>query len=82
MKEIVKEEVKVEVLVKLIFKKVKKEEILVIFEEKEVIFFELEFGSEIDDFIFIEDFFLEKIEFFIELFGKFEVIKVEILVLV
>lgn len=81
MKEIVKEEAKVEVLVKLIFKKVKKEEILVTFEEKEATSFESEPGSEIDDPTFTEDSFLEKTESFIEPPGKPEVIKAEILVL-
>ena len=46
-------------------------------EEKEVILPELEFGSETDDFIPIEDLPSEKIELPTELFGKFEATKVE-----
>lgn len=58
-------------------KKAKKEETPAIPEEKEVILPELEFGSETDDFIPIEDLPSEKIELPTELFGKFEATKVE-----
>ena len=59
-------------------KKAKKEETPAIPEEKEVILPELEFGSETDDFIPIEDLPSEKIELPTELFGKFEATKTEL----
>jgi len=58
-------------------KKVKKEEIPAPPKEKEAILPELEFASEADDFIPIEDLPSEKIELPTELFGKFEATKVE-----
>lgn len=58
-------------------KKAKKEETPATPKEKEVILPELEFGSEVDDFIPIEDLPSEKIELPTELFGKFEATKVE-----
>ena len=58
-------------------KKAKKEEAPATPKEKEVILPELEFGSEADDFIPIEDLPSEKIELPTELFGKFEATKVE-----
>lgn len=58
-------------------KKAKKEEAPTTPTEKEVILPELEFGSEADDFIPIEDLPSEKIELPTELFGKFEATKVE-----
>lgn len=58
-------------------KKAKKEEAPATPTEKEVILPELEFGSEADDFIPIEDLPSEKIELPTELFGKFEATKVE-----
>ena len=54
-KETAKEEVKAEAPAKPTPKKAKKEETPAIPEEKEVILPELEFGSETDDFIPIED---------------------------
>ena len=76
-KETAKEEVKAEAPAKPTPKKAKKEETPAIPEEKEVILPELEFGSETDDFIPIEDLPSEKIELPTELFGKFEATKVE-----
>jgi transcription termination factor Rho len=58
-------------------KKVKKEEIPAPPKEKEAILPELEFASEADDFIPIEDLPSEKVELPTELFGKFEATKVE-----
>lgn len=58
-------------------KKVKKEETPAPPKEKEVILPELEFGSETEDFIPIEDLPSEKVELPTELFGKFEATKVE-----
>ena len=76
-KETAKEEVKAEAPAKPTPQKAKKEETPAIPEEKEVILPELEFGSETDDFIPIEDLPSEKIELPTELFGKFEATKVE-----
>ena len=76
-KETAKEEVKAEAPAKPTPKKAKKEETPAIPEEKEVILPELEFGSETDDFIPIEDLPSEKIELPTELLGKFEATKVE-----
>ena len=76
-KETAKEEVKAEAPAKPTPKKAKKEETPAIPEEKEVILPELEFGSETDDFIPIEDLPSEKIELPTELFGKFEATKVD-----
>ena len=58
-------------------KKVKKEETPAPPKEKEAILPELEFASEADDFIPIEDLPSEKVELPTELFGKFEATKVE-----
>ncbi len=58
-------------------KKVKKEEIPAPPKEKEAILPELDFDSEADDFIPIEDLPSEKVELPTELFGKFEATKVE-----
>lgn len=78
-KETVKEEVKAETEApaKPAPKKIKKEEAPATPKEKEVILPELEFGSETDDFIPIEDLPSEKVELPTELFGKFEATKVE-----
>ena len=79
-KETVKKEVKVETEApaKPAPQKAKKEEAPAVTKEKEVALPELEFGSEADDFIPIEDLPSEKIELPTELFGKFEATKVEI----
>ena len=79
VKETVKKEVKAETEApaKPAPKKAKKEEAPAVPKEKEVILPELEFGSEADDFIPIEDLPSEKIELPTELFGKFEATKVE-----
>ncbi|MCD7926802.1 MAG: transcription termination factor Rho [Bacteroides sp.] len=58
-------------------KEVKKEEIPAPPKEKEAILPELEFASEADDFIPIEDLPSEKVELPTELFDKFEATKVE-----
>lgn len=59
-------------------KKVRKEEAPVAAEKnQEVVLPELDFGSEADDFIPIEDLPSEKVELPTELFGKFEATKVE-----
>lgn len=75
----VTEEAKTETVVpvKTAPKKVKKEETQVTPEDKDVILPELDFGSETDDFIPIEDLPSEKVELPTELFGKFEATKVE-----
>ena len=62
---------------KPVTKKAKKEEKPVTPKEKEIILPELEFSSDTDDFIPIEDLPSEKIELPTELFGKFEATKVE-----
>ena len=79
VKETVKKEVKAETEApaKPAPQKAKKEEAPAVPKEKEVILPELEFGSEADDFIPIEDLPSEKIELPTELFGKFEATKVE-----
>lgn len=79
VKETVKEEVKAETATpaKPAPKKALKEETPATPKEKEVILPELEFGSETDDFIPIEDLPSEKVELPTELFGKFEATKVE-----
>ena len=58
-------------------KKAKKEEAPAAPEEKEAILPELDFDSDADDFIPIEDLPSEKVELPTELFGKFEATKVE-----
>lgn len=50
---------------------------LVVVDEESLIFLDIDVD---DDFIFIEDLFLEKVELLIELFGKFELIKVEVVI--
>ena len=71
-KETAKEEVKAEAPAKPTPKKAKKEETPAIPEEKEVILPELEFGSETDDFIPIEDLPSEKIELPTELLDVYK----------